>query len=141
MLRQKAPVSFKKQLDIILGETDYQEEYALMDQMTFIHSTKFSHVLIILLKNISAFGLQQCQFFLKLSCSSVHCWGWSFLTLWQILNSRHPCNMTILFSIKENLTFSPMTVPSLVPRLTTESFSGILKIHQQQQQNPSGFQN
>lgn len=43
-------MSFKKQLDAILGEMEYWKGYALMDQMTFILSLKISHVLIILME-------------------------------------------------------------------------------------------
>lgn len=50
LLRQKAGMSFKKQLDAILGEIEYWKGYALMDQMTFILSPKSSPVLIILME-------------------------------------------------------------------------------------------
>lgn len=50
LLRQKAGMSFKKQLDAILGEMDYRKGYGLMDQMTFILSPKISHVRIILME-------------------------------------------------------------------------------------------
>lgn len=43
-------MSFKKQLDAILGEIECWKGYALMDQMTFILFPKISHVLIILIE-------------------------------------------------------------------------------------------
>lgn len=50
LLRQKAGMSFKKQLDAILGELEYRKGYALMDEMTFILSPKISPVRIILME-------------------------------------------------------------------------------------------